>query len=86
PVGRVPINGRDPSAKKTAATAASFIFQSPQTPIILPIVQDDIAFGLTRRGFPQAEIEAKVEGLLARFGAEALADRRAHELSGGEGQ
>ncbi|MGO8572707.1 ATP-binding cassette domain-containing protein, partial [Rhizobium ruizarguesonis] len=44
----------------------------------------DIAFGLKRRGFTKAEIEAKVEGVLGRFGAEALADRRAHEISGGE--
>ncbi|EJZ20470.1 ABC transporter [Rhizobium sp. Pop5] len=39
---------------------------------------------MKRRGFTKAEIEAKVDGVLARFGAQTLADRRAHELSGGE--
>ena len=83
-VGRVTVNGRDTADEKTAAADVGFIFQSPQNQIIMPIVRDDIAFGLKRRGFTKAEIEAKVEGVLARFGAEALAGRRAHELSGGE--
>ncbi|ANK84609.1 biotin/cobalt ABC transporter ATP-binding protein [Rhizobium sp. N6212] len=82
--GRVIVNGRDTADEKTAVTDVGFIFQSPQNQIILPIVKDDIAFGLKRRGLSKAEIEARVEGVLARFGAEALADRRAHELSGGE--
>ncbi|MBX4999187.1 energy-coupling factor ABC transporter ATP-binding protein [Rhizobium lentis] len=82
--GRVIVNGRDMADEKTAAADVGFIFQSPQNQIILPIVKDDIAFGLKRRGFSKTEIEARVAGVLARFGAEALADRRAHELSGGE--
>ena len=82
--GKVIVNGRDTRDEKTALADVGFIFQSPQNQIILPIVRDDIAFGLKRRGFTKAEIEAKVEGVLARFGADALAGRRAHELSGGE--
>ncbi|OWO92447.1 cobalt ABC transporter ATP-binding protein [Rhizobium esperanzae] len=82
--GRVIVNGRDTADEKTVVTDVGFIFQSPQNQIILPIVKDDIAFGLKRRGLSKAEIEARVEEVLARFGAEALADRRAHELSGGE--
>ena len=83
-VGRVTVNGRDTGDEKTAGADVGFIFQSPQNQIILPIVKDDIAFGLKRRGFTKAEIEAKVDGVLARFNAQALAERRAHELSGGE--
>lgn len=83
-IGRVTVNGRDTADDKAGAVDVGFIFQSPQNQIILPIVRDDIAFGLKRHGFSKAEIEAKVERVLARFGAEALADRRAHELSGGE--
>ncbi|PDT31265.1 cobalt ABC transporter ATP-binding protein [Rhizobium sp. L9] len=82
--GRVMVNGRDTADEKTVGADVGFIFQSPQNQIILPIVKDDIAFGLKRRGFSKAEVEARVQGVLARFGAEALADRRAHELSGGE--
>jgi len=82
--GKVTVNGRDTLEKKTALADVGFIFQSPQNQIILPIVKDDIAFGLKGRGFSKAEIDRKVEMVLARFNAEELATRRAHELSGGE--
>jgi biotin transport system ATP-binding protein len=82
--GKVLVNGRDTLHEKTALADVGFIFQSPQNQIILPIVKDDIAFGLKGRGFTKAEIERKVELVLARFNAEELAVRRAHELSGGE--
>ncbi len=82
--GKVIVNGRDTRDEKTALPDVGFIFQSPQNQIILPIVKDDIAFGLKSRGLAKAEIEKRVELVLARFNAEALASRRAHELSGGE--
>ena len=82
--GKVIVNGRDTRDEKTALADVGFIFQSPQNQIILPIVRDDIAFGLKGRGLTKAEIEKKVELVLARFNAEELAPRRAHELSGGE--
>lgn len=82
--GKVIVNGRDTRDEKTALAEVGFIFQSPQNQIILPIVRDDIAFGLKSRGLTKAEIEKKVELVLARFNAEELAPRRAHELSGGE--
>ncbi|APO73816.1 biotin/cobalt ABC transporter ATP-binding protein [Rhizobium etli 8C-3] len=82
--GRVIVNGQDTAASHSALPDVGFIFQQPQNQIILPIVRDDIAFGLKGRGFSKAEIEAKVEAALARFGATHLAARRAHELSGGE--
>ncbi|MFK0165691.1 energy-coupling factor ABC transporter ATP-binding protein [Rhizobium sp. NPDC090279] len=83
--GRVVVDGLD-----TAVDAAKvlgkvgYIFQSPQNQIILPIVRDDIAYGLKARGYDKAEIDAAVEGILGRFGVSHLAARRAHELSGGE--
>lgn len=83
--GRVVVDGLD-----TASDAASvlgkvgYIFQSPQNQIILPIVRDDIAFGLKARGLDKAQIEAAVDGILERFGVSHLGARRAHELSGGE--
>lgn len=82
--GRVIVNGRDTSEDKSVSTDVGFIFQSPQNQIILPIVRDDIAFGLKSRGLGKAEIDSRVDAVLRRFKAEHLADRRAHELSGGE--
>jgi biotin transport system ATP-binding protein len=82
--GRVLVNGRDTADERGALGDVGFIFQQPQNQIILPIVKDDIAFGLKSRGVPKSEIEAKVEAVLARFDAAHLGSRRAHELSGGE--
>jgi biotin transport system ATP-binding protein len=83
--GRVTVNGLDTVADaKSVLCAVGYIFQSPQNQIILPVVRDDIAFGLKNRGLGKAEIEAAVEAVLRRFSAEHLAGRRAHELSGGE--
>nr|WP_210296615.1 ABC transporter ATP-binding protein [Rhizobium sp. BK399] len=83
-VGRVIVNGRDTTDANAVLTDVGFIFQSPQNQIILPVVRDDIAFGLKSRGYKPAEIAAKVEAVLQRFSAGHLAERRAHELSGGE--
>jgi biotin transport system ATP-binding protein len=83
--GRVSVNGLDtvtdgPSVLKDVG----FVFQNPQNQIILPIIRDDIAFGLKNRGVDKPSVEAAVEATLHRFGIEHLAKRRAHELSGGE--
>ena len=78
--GTVTVNGRPAGEGKPAA----MVFQNPANQIILPIVGEDIAFGLSRSGLAAAEIEARVDAVLARFGISHLKTRRAHELSGGE--
>jgi len=83
--GRVTVNGLDTvSDAKSVLGKVGYIFQSPQNQIILPIIRDDIAFGLKARGLSRSEIEAAVDGVLDRFSVRHLAGRRAHELSGGE--
>jgi biotin transport system ATP-binding protein len=83
--GRVIVNGLDTVADgKSVLGKVGFIFQSPQNQIILPVVRDDIAFGLKGRGLGKSEIVAAVDAVLDRLDARHLADRRAHELSGGE--
>ncbi|TCR93472.1 biotin transport system ATP-binding protein [Rhizobium sp. BK376] len=83
--GRVTVNGLDTIADaKEVLGTVGYIFQSPQNQIILPIVRDDIAFGLKSRGLGKVAIEAAVDAILSRFGVQHLAGRRAHELSGGE--
>ncbi|MBW9073172.1 energy-coupling factor ABC transporter ATP-binding protein [Agrobacterium deltaense] len=83
--GRVSVNGLDTmSDAKAVLQAVGFIFQNPQNQIILPIVRDDVAFGLKRLGLGKAETEARVKAVLARLGISHLEERRAHELSGGE--
>jgi biotin transport system ATP-binding protein len=83
--GRVTVDGIDTTADAKAVLGrVGYIFQSPQNQIILPIVREDIAFGLRGRGLDKAAIERAVDAVLARFDVRHLAGRRAHELSGGE--
>ena len=85
--GRVTVGGLDTVAEAEAARGKTgFIFQNPQHQMILPVLAEDIAFGLKNRGFGKAEIEARTAAILDRFGIPHLARRRVHELSGGETQ
>jgi iron(III) transport system ATP-binding protein len=49
-------------------------------------VADNVAYGLTLRKMPRAEIARKVAGILATTRLDALADRYPGELSGGQQQ
>ncbi|MEJ5240596.1 MAG: ATP-binding cassette domain-containing protein [Anaerolineales bacterium] len=49
-------------------------------------VYENVAIGLRFRNLPKSEIHPKVESWLRRFEIAHLAERRAAELSGGEGQ
>ncbi|MGV1958013.1 energy-coupling factor ABC transporter ATP-binding protein [Agrobacterium sp. 22-214-1] len=83
--GKVSVNGLDTvNEAKAVLQAVGFIFQNPQNQIILPIVRDDVAFGLKRLGLGRAETDARVKAVLARLGIAHLEERRAHEISGGE--
>lgn len=83
--GRVLVDGLNTvDDAKTVLGRVGFIFQNPANQIILPIIRDDIALGLSNHGLGRPEIAAAVDEVLARFDAVELAGRRAHELSGGE--
>ncbi len=85
--GTVTVAGLDTVEDEQAARGKTgFIFQNPQHQMILPILEEDIAFGLKNRGFDKAEIAERTQAILARFGISHLARRRVHELSGGETQ
>ncbi|MCO5731072.1 energy-coupling factor ABC transporter ATP-binding protein [Rhizobium sp. SSA_523] len=83
--GRVTLDGLDTVDDAQAVMAATgFIFQNPGHQIILPIIRDDIALGPKSRGLSKEAVTAAVDAVLARFDIAALADRRPHELSGGQ--
>ncbi|WP_435655215.1 energy-coupling factor ABC transporter ATP-binding protein [Brucella pituitosa] len=83
--GRVVTNGHDTASNgaKVRATVG-YIFQNPANQIVLPLIKDDIALGLQSRGLGKQEIAVAVSSVLDRVGITHLAERRAHELSGGE--
>ncbi|MBW6420983.1 energy-coupling factor ABC transporter ATP-binding protein [Rhizobium sp. XQZ8] len=83
--GKVSVGGFDTSKDGDRVRAlAGFIFQNPQNQIVLPVLKEDIALGLSTRKLSKTEKQEAVSGILARFGIGRLADRRVHELSGGE--
>jgi len=61
-----------------------FIFQNPEHQIVMPTVEEDIAFGLHNMNLPKAEIAARVDAILEthRFTQKRAAP--AYLLSGGE--
>ncbi|MDI6835911.1 MAG: ABC transporter ATP-binding protein [Rhizobiaceae bacterium] len=85
--GKVTVDGLDTVDDAKAVLArVGFIFQNPANQIILPIIRDDIAFGPKSRGVKGEALDRAVNAVLDRFSLTELADRRPHELSGGEVQ
>jgi iron(III) transport system ATP-binding protein len=89
--GRIVIGGTpvvDDKAKialPPEAREIGFVFQSyalwPHKTVF-----DNVAYGLTLRKMPQAEIEAKVQAILEKLGLGNLAARYPDQLSGGQQQ
>jgi biotin transport system ATP-binding protein len=85
--GTVTVNGLDVRRQaKLVRREVGFIFTNPDNQIVMPTVQEDVAFTLRRRGLSTDEIEARTTEALDRFGLTALAERPAHRLSGGQKQ
>lgn len=62
----------------------SIVFQNPM--LLDMSVADNVGMGLKFRGVPREQVKQRVHQWLQRLGIEALAARRAVELSGGEAQ
>lgn len=83
--GSVALDGLDTvKDAKALAGRTGYIFQNPANQIIMPVVAEDMEFGLRNRGLDKAARAAAVSRTLESLGAAHLASRRAHELSGGE--
>lgn len=63
-----------------------FCFTDPDAQIVMPTVGEDVAFSLRSSGLSKADVTARVEQVLVRFGLADLVDRPAHLLSGGQKQ
>ncbi|WP_417505028.1 ABC transporter ATP-binding protein [Microbacterium sp.] len=86
PRGQVSVDGIDPgtASPRDLAARIGFVFQNPEHQFIAHTVFDELAHGLRLRHVPDAEIAARVEEMLARFGLEHKADVHPFLLSGGE--
>lgn len=74
-----PAGGREKFDGKIA-----LVFQQADDQLFCPSVREDVAFGPENLGLSAEEVERKVTAALKAVGAEALADRPVHHLSGGE--
>lgn len=85
--GEVRVRGIDPRRRgKEARALIGFVFTNPDAQIVMPTVAEDVAFSLRGKGIVRAEVDRRVAAILDRYGLAELADRPAHELSGGQKQ
>jgi biotin transport system ATP-binding protein len=85
--GTVSVLGLDPARQaKELRRRVGIIFSNPDAQIIMPTVAEDVAFSLRGDRLPKAEVAARVAAALEEFGLTELADRPAHDLSGGQKQ
>lgn len=85
--GTVRVDGLDTrSQAREVRRLVGFCFTNPDSQIVMPTVREDIAFGLSRRRLPAAEVADRVEAMLDFAGLADHADHPAHQLSGGQKQ
>jgi biotin transport system ATP-binding protein len=85
--GTVTVDGLSVSRRaKEVRRLVGFVFTNPDNQIVMPTVQEDVAFTLRRRGLDSAEIERRTATALERFGLADHAEHPAHRLSGGQKQ
>jgi biotin transport system ATP-binding protein len=85
--GRILVAGLDAQRDgKAVRKRVGYLFQDPDNQIVMPIVMDDLLFGLKAQGLAAEEARRRAEATLSELGIGALAQRRVHELSGGERQ
>ncbi|MET4638595.1 ABC transporter ATP-binding protein [Mycetocola sp. 2940] len=85
--GSVRVEGLDPIKQASALRRrVGFVFSNPDAQILMPTVAEDAAFSLRAERLPRAEVADRVRSALLDVGLGALADRSAHELSGGQKQ
>lgn len=71
---------------KKVRQKVGFVFSDAENQIVMPTVEDDIAFSLRRLKLPKAARHERTRAMLKRFGLENHAEHSPHLLSGGQKQ
>ncbi len=71
---------------KKVRQKVGFVFQNPDNQIVMPLVEEDIAFGMKNRKFDKVTIEQKTQEILARYDLTQARQQAAQFLSGGQKQ
>lgn len=83
--GMVRVFGVDPAEEWTSIRSRiGIVLQNVDEQLIMPTVEQDVAFSARQYGLSEAEVKARVDSALELIGISHLADRVAHNLSGGE--
>lgn len=77
---------RDQGKRRKIRERVGMIFQNPDNQLIATVVEDDVAWGLTVRGYPAHEIRERVTEALDAVGIAHLRQLPPHKLSGGQRQ
>jgi biotin transport system ATP-binding protein len=84
--GSVTVDGLDTRKQaKEVRRKVGFCFTDPDAQIVMPTVQEDVAFGLRKR-LPKDELAVRVRDALETYGLAGHADHPTHLLSGGQKQ
>jgi sulfate transport system ATP-binding protein len=83
--GTVEINGQDATGVPPQRRGIGFVFQH-YAAFKHMTVRDNVAFGLTVRKLPKAQVGEKVDELLGIVGLSGYQDRYPNQLSGGQRQ
>ncbi|TAM78037.1 MAG: ABC transporter ATP-binding protein, partial [Chloroflexota bacterium] len=86
--GSLAIGGREVPDTPPAVLGeqVGIVFQDPESQMVMPRVEDEVAFGLENRGWPRERMLGRVPETLAAVGLGGFEDRSTASLSGGERQ
>ncbi|EYS90997.1 hypothetical protein X471_01132 [Bartonella bacilliformis str. Heidi Mejia] len=85
--GFVSVDGLDTKHDaKAIRRKVGFVFQNPDNQIILPLVEEDLSFGLKNLKLSKDKIRERVDEILQRYDLQAFKDHAVHLLSGGQKQ
>lgn len=75
-----------PTSQVEVRRLVGMVFQEPESQIVAPVVEEDVAFGLENLGVPREEMRRRVEWALERLDLTAARRSEPHLLSGGQKQ
>ena len=87
--GTVSVDGLttgDRRQRREVQRRVGFIFQNPDSQIVFPLVEEDLAFGLKNLKLSKEEQARRVDAILDHYGLTHLRHQSTYLLSGGEKQ
>ncbi len=86
--GHVRVASRNPIAEGPRAMSriVGFVQQDPETQFVVDTVEDELAFAMENCGWPQEQMQRRVEEVLDQLGIAGLRMRRIQSLSAGQKQ